>query len=413
MNQGEGCTSSSTDVDVRPRQVAIRKRPKDRKAQIASAAAIAFSERGYHAVSVEEIASSVGISGSALYRHFPNKYALFLHSALALTEELEGALDSVEFNPDATERDRLQADLLAVIRTTIRNRRTAGIYRWEGRFLGPEDRAVIGEQSRAVNRQVARNLSPVEPPLDMRDKVIVVAAMLSAIGSITAHSRVLPQRRMERLLLDACLSLDRVTLASPTELPVRLSSPQLVTTNKRELLLHEAMRLFNSRGYHDVSIEEIAAAAGFNASGMYRFFPSKADLLAALFYRAADRLDLATAAVLEAEPSAAAALRALSSMYVNLSFVQHELMSVYFSEMSNLLPSHRSDLRNRQKLHVAEWASLLLDVRPELSAVEAEFVVHAALNVVPDVGRLIGFDPEPGGMAKVQQLMAAVLFGNH
>lgn len=67
----------------------VKRRPKDRKAKIAAAAAIAFSERGYPAVGVEDIASSVGISGSALYRHFPNKYAMFRHAALELTDALE------------------------------------------------------------------------------------------------------------------------------------------------------------------------------------------------------------------------------------------------------------------------------------------------------------------------------------
>lgn len=391
--------------------VAVRKRPKDRRAQIAAVAAIAFSERGYHAVSVEDIASSVGISGSALYRHFSNKYALFRYSALALSTALESALDSVEFAPSATVSERLRSDLMAVIRTTIRSRRTAGIYRWEGRFLESEDRAVIGRQAREVNRRVARNLSVPDPPRNPRDQALVVAAMFSAIGSITVHRQVLPQRSIERILLDACLSIDRVGFGSAAEVPNRLPTAELATTTKRELLLQEAVRLFDSQGYHDVSIEEIAAAAGLNASGMYRFFPSKSDLLGAVFYRAADRLDLATVAVLDAAPSAAAALRALSLMYVNVCFVQHELMSVYFSELNNLQPGHRSDLRNRQKLYVSEWARLLHDARPEIPTAEAEFIVHAALNIVPDVGRMVGFDAASDGMAKVHQLMEAVLFG--
>lgn len=412
VDQGVPSISSPMGVRAQPQQAVVRRRPKDRREHIAAAAAIAFSERGYHAVSVDDIASSVGISGSALYRHFPNKYALFLHSALALTESLKVALDSVEVGPSATDHDRLRADLLAVIRTTIRNRRTAGIYRWESRYLGAEERAVIRDQTREANRRVGTHLSATVVGTTLQDKKIVVAAMFSAIGSITAHNRALSQRGIEKILLGSCLSIDRVILGSAVGLPNRLSSPQLPTTNKRELLMQEAVRLFNSRGYHDVSIEDIAVAAGFNASGMYRFFPSKADLLAAVFYRAADRLDLATAAVLASVQSAAEALDALSSMYVNLSFAQHDLMSVYFSEMNNLLPAHRSDLRNRQKLYVAQWAGLLCEVRSELSMVEAEFVVHAALNVVPDVGRILGFGPEPEGMGKVQQLMTAVLFGD-
>ncbi|SKV49988.1 Transcriptional regulator, TetR family [Mycobacteroides abscessus subsp. abscessus] len=48
---------------------AVKRRPKDRKVQIAKASSDAFSESGYHAVSMEEIAARVGISAPALYRH--------------------------------------------------------------------------------------------------------------------------------------------------------------------------------------------------------------------------------------------------------------------------------------------------------------------------------------------------------
>ncbi|XGU19090.1 hypothetical protein ACETU7_28350 [Rhodococcus sp. 3Y1] len=79
--------------------------------------------------------------------------------------------------------------------------------------------------------------------------------------------------------------------------------------------------------------------------------------------------------------------------------------------MNNLLPSHRSDLKNRQKLYVVEWARVLGEIRPELSAVEAKFVVHAALNLVPDVGRMMKFDAAAENAAMLQVFMSAVLFG--
>ena len=66
----------------------IRRRPKDRKAQIARASAEAFSALGYHAVSMEAIASRVGISATALYRHYPSKYNLFRDAVLTLGEQL-------------------------------------------------------------------------------------------------------------------------------------------------------------------------------------------------------------------------------------------------------------------------------------------------------------------------------------
>ena len=81
----------------------IRRRPKDRKAQIARASAEAFSALGYHAVSMEAIASRVGISATALYRHYPSKYDLFRDAVLALGEQL---VQCTAFADDAHGRTR-------------------------------------------------------------------------------------------------------------------------------------------------------------------------------------------------------------------------------------------------------------------------------------------------------------------
>ena len=76
-------------------EAGVRRRPKDRKAQIAKASADAFGSQGYHAVSMEEIANRVGISPAALYRHSPSKYDLFRDAVLALGQLLVDATATV------------------------------------------------------------------------------------------------------------------------------------------------------------------------------------------------------------------------------------------------------------------------------------------------------------------------------
>jgi len=49
-----------------------------RKGQILQAALEVFGERGYDAGSMREIATRVGVTEPALYRHFPGKEAIFL-----------------------------------------------------------------------------------------------------------------------------------------------------------------------------------------------------------------------------------------------------------------------------------------------------------------------------------------------
>ncbi|MGW0026751.1 TetR/AcrR family transcriptional regulator [Rhodococcus sp. NPDC003383] len=396
---------------------APRRRPKNRKAQIATVAAEAFSERGYHGVSVDEIAAAVGISGPALYRHFPNKYALFLHAVTALTEALQAAVAAPDPDSDAAglgPQDELDRQLLATIRTSIDNRRTGGLYRWDRRYLTKEDRAEIDRMMRDINSRIGETIAGVRPGLARSDYVLLSSAVLSVIGSITAHRAPLASRRLEQLLLGACHAVIGTELEPDepqTDEPTR--GPGLAVANRREVLLREAILLFDAHGYHEVSIEEIGAAAGINASGVYRHFASKADLLAAAFHRAADRLAVAVGSALAESTTPSEAIDALTEVYVRLAFERSELMSVYFAEIGNLPDSHRADLRNVQRLHVDEWARLVGEVRPELSAVECRFLVHAALNLVLDSGRLVRFDPAPSNLKRVQQLMLAVLLGDN
>lgn len=393
---------------------APRRRPKNRKAQIATVAAEAFSERGYHGVSIDEIASAVGISGPALYRHFPNKYALFHHAVATLADALEGALNELDPGDDQDPADVLDRQLTSLIRTTIDNRRTGGLYRWERRYLTSDDRSEIRSKMVAINRRLAHTLSRLRPDLSDSDHVLLSTAVLSVIGSITTHRAPLSTRRIQQLLLDACRALAAVPLVPDLPEADAVSAPQgLTMANKREVLLHEAVLLFDARGYHEVSIEEIGAAAGINASGVYRHFPSKAELLAAAFRRAADRVAVAVGSALTESTTPAQALETLSDFFIRLSFEHSALMSVYFAEIGNLPAHHRSDLRNIQRLNIEDWARLIGELRSDLSPVECRFLVHAALNVVLDTGNLLRFRSTASTRRRVQQLMLAILLGAH
>lgn len=52
-------------------------RAKDTRARIVAEAFALFAKRGYHAVSVRDIAAAVGIKDASLYNHFPGKQAIF------------------------------------------------------------------------------------------------------------------------------------------------------------------------------------------------------------------------------------------------------------------------------------------------------------------------------------------------
>lgn len=72
-------------------------RPSDRKTQILAVASEMFAARGYSGTGVDEIGAAVGVTGPALYRHFPNKQAMLDEICVAglqvLLDDTERILD--------------------------------------------------------------------------------------------------------------------------------------------------------------------------------------------------------------------------------------------------------------------------------------------------------------------------------
>lgn len=60
----------------------------NRREQILRTAARLFARHGYHGVSIAELGAAVGISGPALYRHFPSKEALLGEMLIGISERL-------------------------------------------------------------------------------------------------------------------------------------------------------------------------------------------------------------------------------------------------------------------------------------------------------------------------------------
>ncbi|MEB3022815.1 TetR/AcrR family transcriptional regulator [[Mycobacterium] crassicus] len=384
-------------------------RPKDRKAQIVRAAARAFSDRGYHAVGVDEIAAEVGISGPALYRHFANKYALLVATAEYTVEALVTAA-RVADDPDRPAAERLRAITDALIETTIGKRAEGAFYRWERRYLQPPDRKRIRASYDALNAAIAEPLAVLRPELSDADTAMLAAAALSVVGSISAHRTRLPAAALRALLGGLCWSVLTAELppARAKSLP-RRSERGLPSISKRERLLAQAIPMFGQRGFYEVSIEEIGAAAGLTGSSAYRYFPSKAALLAAAFHRAGDRvLLIITDALAESSSPRQAALR-IAERYTALAFAAPDLINIYFAEFANLLERDRIELRERQRQNVNEWAHLVCQVGS--AQTEAVCRVHAALALVVDIGRLVNFDDTDEQRSRIHTLMESVLFG--
>ncbi|MGK8487392.1 TetR/AcrR family transcriptional regulator [Nocardia asiatica] len=396
-------------ADGTPARV-IRRRPRDRRAQIAAASAEAFGALGYHGVSMEDIASRLDISSAALYRHYPSKYALFREEVLRLGTVSQEAATL----PDATglpAGQRLERVLDALITAAIANRRSAALLRWQRRYLEDADAATLADQLMSVNAALTSLLAATRPTLPKADRDVLAAAELSVLSSIGDHHVSIPVRTLTARLTAACRAIAACELPPPGS-GANFAASEIPLTFKHELLLTRAVELFHQRGYPNVSVEDIATAAGLPASSaVYRFYRGKGDILTAAFRRAAERVSAAIGPAVAAAATPEQALGTLIELYVAGSFAERELTFVYYAEISNVPPEERTVLRNIQRLNVEEWAKLLIGVRPELSAAEARLLVHAAFALVVDLGERFGSDDPACSPQRVIRLMQVILFG--
>jgi AcrR family transcriptional regulator len=340
-----------------PPAAAARPRPRNRKGLIVEAAGQVFSERGYHAASMEEIAAHVGITAAALYRHFPNKYALFAECANVIVDRLVAALD--ETPPDAALKDVLAA----LTRVTVAHRVSGGFYRWEARYLDREDRRVLrGKFAHVVGRvaEAARREYPVP------DENLRAVAALGVIGSVTTYQTSIARRRIEDVLLTSAMGVIATDPLAATGGARRVELPaQPVPRTRRAEILAAAIPLFARDGFANVTNGQIADAAGLAPSALYRYYPAKVDILVAACLQAAG----------------------LAATYVAYSFMHNALTSVAEAEVAGMPADVRRPLILTQREHIAIWVQQLRAARPELDPHQARMLVHAGFGAGVEAGR--------------------------
>jgi AcrR family transcriptional regulator len=403
----------------------VRRRPKDRKAQIARVSAESFSALGYHAVSMEAIAAQVGISAPALYRHYGSKYDLFRGAVLALGQQLVDCTDFADAEPAeisalsaADAAATLNRLVDALIDVTLANRESGGLYRWQARYLHGEDQSTLMDQLRVVNRRIQRPLMAIRPALTSSHRWMLSSGLLSVIGSIVDHRVALPADEIRTLLAEAASAVLRAELPKPEDALSRPTSWRIFEsdTGVYEALLQASMVLFNAKGYPGTSMAEIASAVGIPVSGIYRYFPGKCDILSTGLRRAADRVSGRLSTILTGLTEPRQMLTLLIEAYVATSFANPELVAIYYAERVNLTRVDEQLLRSVQRTTIDSWMRLLASARPELTPTQARILVHAAMALVVDVGRLVQYehpaDNSAYPQACVRKLMEVTVFGS-
>jgi AcrR family transcriptional regulator len=372
-----------------------------------------FAERGFSSVSVDELGTALGVSGPALYHHFPSKDALL---AAIVLETMQEAVTVAETT--AAELDRMApAGVLAVLVRRIvalemERRDDIAVYLRDGHLL---DRPTVRELHRREERLARawyRVIHAVAPDLPGRTVVLAMNAMGGLLNSAVRERTPIAQDELESTLARMFHGLLECISALPgrdaPESPGSAGVWQPQRRPRREALLAAATELFDQRGFHGVGIADIGAATGVSGAAVYRHFRSKEELLSAAIDRARERLAIAFADATGAARSADDALRRLIVAYATIALENRHLIAIYQREVAHLPADKQAAIRRERRAFVSQWADVLQDVRPDITRPASIVMVHGVMGAVDRVGRVAAMR-ESTTPTELQALLTAAL----
>jgi AcrR family transcriptional regulator len=178
-------------------------------------------------------------------------------------------------------------------------------------------------------------------------------------------------------------------------------------TTRRDQILATAAELFAARGFHGVSVADLGAACGISGPALYRHFPSKDAMLAAMLVSISEELlEVGRQRVAEAG-SPHEALHALVDWHVEFALHNKALIVVQERDWSSLPEQAREQVRSLQRRYVDLWAEQLRGVHHELPPRRARAMAHATfglLNSTPHSAMLT--EPERRTMLEEMALAA-------
>jgi AcrR family transcriptional regulator len=179
-----------------------------RRQQILDIAAGLFAQKGFHGVSVAELGAACGISGPALYKHFPSKDAVLADMLVTISEQLlEGGRARVGAAGDA--RAAVEALVDGHIEFALGHRDLIVVQDRDWSSLPTEARERVRELQRAYVDVWAEQLRRLDGSVHLDTARATAHAAFGLINS-TPHSALLPDAAMRTLLREMALRALRV-----------------------------------------------------------------------------------------------------------------------------------------------------------------------------------------------------------
>jgi AcrR family transcriptional regulator len=131
---------------------------------------------------------------------------------------------------------------------------------------------------------------------------------------------------------------------------------------QRSEILAAALKLFSEKGYHNVSMHEIAGEAEFGIGTIYKFFANKEDLYKALIMEMAEKYHYGLTHALEQERNPLRAINRYIAVHRELFYANLSILHLYFAETRgasfNIRAGLDKDLLKRHDELIEKLASI-------------------------------------------------------
>jgi AcrR family transcriptional regulator len=168
---------------------------------------------------------------------------------------------------------------------------------------------------------------------------------------------------------------------TPAGTPPGGRRPRRPSAARRADVLTAARQLFAERGFHATSTRELAQAADINDALLYRYFPSKDAILAALVNEAITAFQRLPDTPPANNLAAAELLELIGTAFVHTATQQLDLLTILVSEHHALADDHRF----------------------------AEFIHHAAVNLGHLLDRMTGPEIHASGYLTARAYMGSLI----
>jgi AcrR family transcriptional regulator len=192
-----------TPITARP----ARTRDPARKQRILDAAADLVARYGFSAVSMEDIGGAVGITASAIYRHYDSKTAVLVAMFDRVIDRLLGQGQRLAADRQADPREALLQLIDGQIDFVVDDRDVAQVYFREIANLPEDDRRRLRRKQRLYLEEWVHLITELRPGLDDTAARTLVHCAIGVIQSTLQHSAGLPEKRLRALLRQSAIAV--------------------------------------------------------------------------------------------------------------------------------------------------------------------------------------------------------------